>query len=111
MVQPQIASMCLGNPYVHDAEDRLKGVSSLLSAQIHVIDGQSDQGIILDYITAKDIIEDEHKKSFKETIETYDFRTYADRSFSEHLAKRNRLIIPDDDGAIREIDTLERTVY
>src|SRR5699024_4342360 len=111
MVQTQIASMFLGNPYVHDAEDRLKGVSSLLSAQIHVIDGQSDHGIILDYITAKDIIEDEHKKSFKETIETYDFTTYADRSFSEHLEKRNRLIIPDDDGTLREFVIFESAMY
>lgn len=111
MVQTQIASMFLGNPYVHDAEDRLKGVSSLLSAQIHVIDGQSDHGIILDYITAKDIIEDEHKKSFEETIETYDFTTYADRSFSEHLEKRNRLIIPDDDGTLREFVIFESAMY
>lgn len=107
MVQTQIASMFLGNPYVPDAEDRLKGITSLLSAQIHVIDGQSDHGIILDYITAKDVIEDEHKKSFEETIETFDFTTYADRSFSEHLEKRNRLIIPDDDGTLREFVIFE----
>src|SRR5699024_12162279 len=100
-VQKQIASIFLDNPYVHDAEDRLKGVSSHLSAQRHVIDGQSDHGIILDYITAKDIIEDEHKKSFEETIETYDFTTYADRSFSEHLEKDRKSVVPDDDGTLR----------
>ncbi|WP_416149434.1 phage tail spike protein [Salipaludibacillus sp. HK11] len=66
---------------------------------IHITDGQTDQ--ILDDITAKYIIDDEHMKSLESTLETFDFTVIA-KSFSEHLTKRNRLIIPDEDGAFIE---------
>src|SRR5699024_2874348 len=48
------------------------------------------------------IIDDNHKKSLENTLETYDFRTFADKRFSEFLEKRNRIIIPDEDGSLRE---------
>lgn len=111
MVQTQLASMYLGNPYVDDAESRLTGVSSQLNAQIHILDGQSNQGIILDYITAKNIIEDNHKKSLEDTLETYDFITFADKRFSEFLEKRNRIIIPDEDGSLVEFVIFEAVKY
>src|SRR5699024_2885977 len=103
--------MYLGNPYVDDAGSRLTGVSSQLNAQIHILDGQSNQGIILDYITAKNIIEDNHKKSLEDTLETYDFITFADKRFSEFLEKRNRIIIPDEDGSLVEFVIFEAARY
>src|SRR5699024_6943250 len=103
--------MYLGNPYVDDAGSRLTGVSSQLNAQIHILDGQSNQGIILDYITAKNIIEDNHKKSLEDTLKTYDFITFADKRFSEFLEKRNRIIIPDEDGSLVEFVIFEAVKY
>lgn len=111
MVQTQLASMYIGNPYALDAEDRLQGVSSKVDATIHILDGQSNQGVILDYITAKNIISDAHKKSLEDTLETYNFITFADKRFSEYLEKRNRFIIPDEDGTSREFVMYEGAKY
>ncbi|MDQ0158800.1 phage tail spike protein [Alkalibacillus salilacus] len=69
-------------------------------SQIHILDGQTDQ--ILDVITQEYIIEDVHKQSLKDTLETFDFTTFADKRFSQYLEKRNRLIIPGEDGEYRE---------
>lgn len=63
---------------------------------IHITDAQTD--IILADITEDYFWDDIHKKSLKDTLETFDFITFADQDFSEHLAKRNRVIIPDEDG-------------
>lgn len=103
--------MFLGNPNVDDADSRLRGVNSMLNAQIHILDGQSNQGIILDYITAKDIISNSHKKSLEDTLETYNFITFADKRYSEYLEKRNRIIVPDEDGALREFVMFEVAKY
>lgn len=111
MVQTQLASMYIGNPNAFDAEDRLQGVSSKVDATIHILDGQSNQGVILDYITAKNIISDAHKKSLEDTLETYNFITFADKRFSEYLEKRNRFIIPDEDGTSREFVMYEGAKY
>src|SRR5690625_2114957 len=78
-------------------------------SQIHILDGQKD--IILDYITAKNIIEDTHKKSLEDTLETYNFITFANMRFSEHLEKRNRIIIPDEDGSLVEFVIFEAAKY
>src|SRR5699024_11295637 len=103
--------MYIGNPMSLDTEDRLSGVSSQLDATIHILDGQSNQGIILDYITAKNIISDTHKKSLEDTLETYTFITFADKRFSQYLEKRNRLIIPDEDGTLQEFVMFEVAKY
>lgn len=103
--------MFIGNPYVPDAEDRLRGVNTLLNATIHILDGQTNHGEILDYVTAKNIIEDEHKKSLEDTLETFNFTTFANKSYSEHLEKRNRLIIPDEDGTLREFVIFEAAKF
>jgi len=63
---------------------------------IHITDSQTDR--ILDVIDEDEFWEDKHYKSLKDTLETFDFVTFADKRFSEHLAKRNRIIIPDEDG-------------
>lgn len=111
MAQTQLASMFLGNPYMPDADKRLSGVSSQINATIHILDGQSNQGEILDYITAKNIISDDHKKSLEDTLETYNFITFADRRFSQFLEKRNRIIIPDEDGSLVEFVIFEAARY
>ncbi|WP_201028904.1 phage tail spike protein, partial [Saccharococcus caldoxylosilyticus] len=53
---------------------------------------------ILSIIDETEFWEDKHTKSLKDTLETFDFTTFADKRFSEHLAKRNRVIIPDEEG-------------
>lgn len=69
-------------------------------SQIHITDGQSDR--ILDVVSAQYIIDDLHKQSLEDTLETYDFTTFADKRFSQYLEKRNRVIIPGEDGEYRE---------
>ena len=78
-------------------------------SQIHIADGQNDN--ILDYITAKNIISDTHKKSLENTLETYNFITFADKSFSQFLEKRNRIIIPDEDDSLVEFVIFEAHKY
>jgi len=63
---------------------------------IHITDSQTD--VILDDIQEELFWNDNHRKSLKDNLETFDFTTLADKRFSEHLAKRNRIIIPDEDG-------------
>ncbi|NIK12879.1 phage tail spike protein [Alkalibacillus almallahensis] len=69
-------------------------------SQIHILDQENDQ--ILDVITKQHIIEDVHKQSLKDKLETFDFTTFANKRFSQYLEKRNRLIIPGEDGEYRE---------
>lgn len=87
---------------------------------IHITDGQSDG--ILDVITAKHIISNNHRQSLKDTLETFEFRTFADKPFSEHLGKHNRVIIPAEDkgfiefiiheaGKYRDTEGLKAEVY
>src|SRR5690625_7823854 len=101
--------MFLGNPFAHDKEERLRGVSSQINAMIHITDGQTHE--ILDYITAKNIISDNHKKSLEDTLETYDFITFADKRFSEFLEKRNRCISHAEDGSLVEFVIFEAARY
>src|SRR5690625_2460780 len=76
---------------------------------ILIADPQTNQ--ILDYITAKNIISDNHKKSLEDTLETFNFTTFADKRFSEHLEKRNRIIIPDEDNNLVEFVPFEIVKY
>lgn len=46
--------------------------------------------------------QDIHKQSLKENLETFDFTMQADVEEAEHVSKRNRVIIPDEDGFFRE---------
>src|SRR5690625_4729325 len=101
--------MFLGNPYIHDADRRLQGIHTLLKAQIHITDGQTHE--ILDHIQAKHIIDDNHKMSLEDNLETYDFITFADKRFSQFLEKRNRIVIPDEDNTLREFIIFEASRY
>ncbi|MGP9074790.1 phage tail spike protein [Geobacillus thermodenitrificans subsp. calidus] len=67
---------------------------------IHIVDGRTDR--ILDFIPLGEFWDDWHRKSLKDTLETFDFVTFGDRRYSQHLTKRNRVIIPDDDGRLVE---------
>ncbi|WP_374717121.1 phage tail spike protein [Geobacillus thermodenitrificans] len=67
---------------------------------IHIVDGRTDR--ILDCIPLGEFWDDWHRKSLKDTLETFDFVTFGDRRYSQHLTKRNRVIIPDDDGRLVE---------
>ena len=67
---------------------------------IHIIDGQSD--VVLDIITAPHIIDDLHRQSLEDTLETFDFTTFADKRFSEHLGRHNRIVIPAEDEGYTE---------
>lgn len=67
---------------------------------IHIIDKQKD--VIIDDIQPKDILDNEHYRSIKDTIEKFEFVTFADKRFSQYLQKRNRVIIPDEDRGYAE---------
>lgn len=78
-------------------------------SQIHILDGQQD--VILDYVTANNIIDDTHRKSLIDTLETYNFITFANKRFSQYLEKRNRIIIPDEDDSLVEFVIFEAHKY
>src|SRR5690625_1499002 len=107
MSETQLASMYLGKPSFVDDDSRSQIYET--STMIHVLDGQND--VILDYITANNIIDDNHKKSLEDTLETYDFIAFGDRRYAEHLEKRNRIIIPDEDDTLREFVIFEAIKY
>src|SRR5690606_23682896 len=64
---------------------------------IHITDHQTD--VILD--TISDFWDDTHLKQLN-GVETFDFTTFSDESYSEHLADRNRIVIPGEDGEFLE---------
>jgi phage minor structural protein len=67
---------------------------------IHIVNKQSDT--ILDDIRAGDVLSNEHYRSLKDTTETFEFVTFADKRYSPYLEKRNRVIIPDEDRGYAE---------
>lgn len=77
--------------------------------QIHILDHQTDE--ILDVITVKNILSNNHRKSLKDNLETFDFTTFADKPFSSHLSKRKRIIIPDEDNRFVELIIHETFKY
>ena len=76
---------------------------------IHIADGQSDE--ILGDIAPEYIIDDTHRQSLEDTLETYEFYTFGDQPFTQHLKDRNRIIIPDEDGTLREFIIYESEKY
>ncbi|MCM3619157.1 hypothetical protein M3936_16330 [Sutcliffiella horikoshii] len=63
--------------------------------QIHILDGQ--HSTILQTITAKNILADDHYKSLKDQVEKYEFTTLIDAKYASYLGKHNRVVIPDED--------------
>ncbi|WP_163579152.1 phage tail spike protein [Gracilibacillus saliphilus] len=96
----QVGGQFIGNVGVEEqpqqggASDQFKGTI------IHIADHQLDT--ILDDITEDGFWDDKHTKAMKNNKETFDFITFGDKPYSEYLAKRNRIIIPDEDGRLVE---------
>lgn len=67
---------------------------------IHILDRGTDR--ILDDITEKDILDNTHEQSLKDSLESFEFTTIGDASFSEHLDNRNKIIIPNEDKGYQE---------
>ncbi|WP_096435913.1 phage tail spike protein [Alteribacter populi] len=67
---------------------------------IHITDGQTDK--ILDDITDKYILSNNHRQSLKDMLETFEFETFADKPFSEHLGDHNRVVILNEDRGYTE---------
>lgn len=106
MPETQLGSMRLGSVDMLDEEREGKtGVAPL----IHIADGQSDE--ILGDIAPEYIIDDTHRQSLEDTLETYEFYTFGDQPFTQHLKDRNRIIIPDEDGSLREFIIYESEKY
>ncbi|MFD2628779.1 phage tail spike protein [Oceanobacillus kapialis] len=76
---------------------------------IHITNGQSDD--ILDFITENNFFSDVHRQSLQDNLETYEFTTFADKPFSEHLGKLNRVIIPAEDQGYKEFIINESLKY
>jgi phage minor structural protein len=83
-------------------------------SMIHVVDHMTDR--ILGFLqnkagSPKIFWNDEHTISLKDNLETFDFTMLATIDEAEHFSKRNRVVIPDEDGFFREfiiIDTQQR---
>ncbi|WP_182200086.1 phage tail spike protein [Paraliobacillus salinarum] len=76
---------------------------------LHIIDGQD--GRKLDVLPFDYVIDDDHHKSLENTLETYYFKTFADKRFSPYLSKRNRVLVPDEDGTYVEFIIFETDKY
>lgn len=106
MPETQLGSMRLGSVDMLDEEREGKtGVAPL----IHIADGQSDE--LLADIAPEYIIDDTHRQSLEDMLETFEFYTFGDQSFTQHLKDRNRIIIPDEDGTLREFIIYESEKY
>jgi len=76
---------------------------------IHIVDPQSHE--ILDYITLKNVIEDNHRLNLETYLQTYDAIVFGSGRYDEHLEKRNLVIIPDEDGTLQEFVLFEVDKY
>ncbi|MDL4842842.1 phage tail spike protein [Aquibacillus rhizosphaerae] len=77
-------------------------------SEIFIADGQTDT--ILDVISKENILSNQHRKSLQNNLETFQFETFADKRFSKYLGKRNRVIIPSEDGEFIEFVIFEAGV-
>jgi phage minor structural protein len=75
---------------------------------ISVADGQTDE--LLSHIHFNYLIFNDHERDKQNNTELFTFTTFADMPFSEHLTKRNRIIIPGEDGEFREFTIFEAHV-
>ncbi|QGH35128.1 hypothetical protein GI584_14220 [Gracilibacillus salitolerans] len=75
---------------------------------IHITDKQNDG--VLGFISEKNFTDNLHKQSLQDYLSTFNFLTFADKKYSEHLTKLNRVIIPAEDQGYHEfiIDQVEK---
>ncbi|MBM7542353.1 phage tail spike protein [Amphibacillus cookii] len=76
---------------------------------IHVLNGQTN--VILDTIDQGSVLQNEHRRSLKDYLETFEFTALADKKFAEYLTERNRMIIPAEEQGYTEfiIDEVVKT--
>jgi phage minor structural protein len=78
-------------------------MADTVPAQVHVLDSQTD--LIVAVLTNEELTliwDDFHYQQLANNKETFDFKTVPENPAAEYLRKRNRLIIPTEDGAFRE---------
>lgn len=63
---------------------------------IHIVDRQTDR--VIDDITDIHVIDNFHEREMQDYIESFEFVAKGDEDYAEHLGKRNKLIIPDEEG-------------
>src|SRR5690625_1578514 len=98
--------MYLGKPHtIERDDDGTTGYGNM----IFIVDPQTHE--ILDYITLDNVIEDSHKLNLETYLETYDAIVFGDKRYNKHLEKRNTVIIPFEDGTLRELTLFEVDKY
>lgn len=97
MSQTQLGSMFIGTS---SSSEAVRRDMSTPGAIIHIVDKHTNR--ILDDIKAEEILENEHYRSLLDSLETLEFTTFADKRYSPHLERRNRVVIPDDDRGYME---------
>src|SRR5690625_1235808 len=98
--------MYLGNPQtIQRDDDGTTGYGNM----IFIVNPQTHE--ILDYITLDNVIEDSHKLNLETYLETYDAIVFGDKRYNKHLEKRNTVIIPFEDGTLRELTLFEVDKY
>src|SRR5690625_2304435 len=100
MTNTQLASIYIGNPRSVEQDQQSSINSRSSGGMIHIVGGQS--GEVIGTISYKNVIEDEHMQSLEDTLERFDFIIPANIRHTEHLSKRNRIIIPDEDVGYKE---------
>ncbi|MGN7938496.1 phage tail spike protein [Metabacillus sp. 22489] len=80
---------------------------------IHILDYKTERivGTLENKEETSLFWEDSHKQSLKDNLETFNFTMQADVKESEFVSKRNRIIIPDEDGFFREFIIFEAKQY
>lgn len=101
----QLASMRLGA--VDSEIERIQRQKS--GNNIFILDARND--VVLGHINRKDVLENTHRASLKDTMETFDMTVVGDSPYTEHLGKRNGLIIPGEDGDLLEFRIYETVKY
>lgn len=77
-------------------------------SMIQIADGQNNR--LLSHIHFDYLLFNDHERNRQNNQELFTFTTFADKPFSEHLSKRNRIIIPGEDGELREFIIFEAQV-
>src|SRR5690625_5197950 len=98
--------MYLGKPHTIERDgDDATGYSNM----IFIVNPQTHE--ILDYITLDNVIDDNHKLNLETYLQTYDAIVFGGGRYDKYLEKRNRVIIPDEDGTLQEFVLFEVDKY
>ena len=102
----QLASMRLGSMDAEAVEElrRSRGGNN-----IFILDGRTDE--ILGYIHRTDVLENLHRQSLKDNLETFAMTVVGDKPYARHLGERNALLVPGEDGEMLEFRIFEVEKY